>query len=99
MYRYQFLPEVTMSEKFTDLTDRIKKLYEKIISKAVADSFEYMESEDVALFKETVKLMEEALDLSVEYVRQNEEHGKEIKKTVDENNRLLKRLVYGKREV
>ena len=103
MYRYGLITEgLAMSDKFKYLMDRTKKIYGDMMSRALADSLEYMESEDVKMIQETMELMNDALELSVEYVKQNEEYGKEIvriKKTVEENNRLLKRLVYGKREV
>lgn len=94
MYKYEF-SELSLSGKVKDLSERTKALYGRILSKAVADSFTYMESEDVMLLKDSVQLMEDALGVSEEIVKQQEK----ILERVEGNNTLLRKLVDSKREV
>lgn len=88
MYTYEF-SDKTLSGRVSDLADRTKAIYGKILSKAVADSFTYMESEDVMLLKDSVQLMEDAMAVSAEIVKQQEE----ILERVKGNNTLLRKLV------
>lgn len=84
-----------MSDKIEALMGRTKKVYGKILTGVLSDSFEYMSSEDVEMIQECMEIMNEGMELSIEVVRASEENSRRLKEIEDilkENNRYLKNL-------
>ena len=92
----------TMASKFEELVNRSKDLYGKMLSKEFDGSLEYISGDDFELIKEGTSIMNEMLDLSVELMKENARLAGEVcecRRLAADNNRLLRRLVYSKREV